>query len=97
MRSHPSVRVTSIGVIGDGDGAAEETARSLASALGAAIGDPDTEDVDLLVVGSREGTPEGRLELSAVAEYAIETSTAPVVAVPRGAPVDFAARAVAAV
>src|SRR3954471_9757901 len=59
MRSHPSVRVTSIGTIGDGDGAAEETARSLASALGAAIGDPDTEDVDLLVVGSREGTPEG--------------------------------------
>src|SRR5436190_15855693 len=29
MRSHPAVRVSTIGVLGDGDGAAEETARSL--------------------------------------------------------------------
>ena len=53
--------------------------------------------IDLLVVGSREGTPEGRLELSASVEYAIETATTPVIAVPRGAAVDFAAHAVAAV
>jgi nucleotide-binding universal stress UspA family protein len=96
MRSHPAVRVATIGVVGDGDAAAEETAESLASALGARIGDPDAERVDLLVVGSREGTPAGRLELSAVAEYVIETATAPVLAVPRGAPVDFATEAVAA-
>jgi nucleotide-binding universal stress UspA family protein len=99
MRSHPAVRVATIGVVGDGDGdgAAEETAESLARALGARVGDPDRERVDLLVVGSREGTPAGRLELSAVAEYVIETATAPVLAVPRGAPVDFATEAVAAV
>jgi nucleotide-binding universal stress UspA family protein len=97
MRSHPAVRVASIGVIADGDAAAEETASSLASALGARIGDPDAEDVDLLVIGSREGTPAGRLELSAVAEYALETSAVPVLAVPRGVAVEFAARAGATV
>ncbi|HEY7151427.1 MAG TPA: universal stress protein [Solirubrobacterales bacterium] len=89
LRSHASVRVARIGAIGDGDDAAEETARTLADALGAKIGDVDAERVDLLVVGSREGTPDGRLDLSAVAEYAIETSTSPVLAVSRSTPVLF--------
>jgi nucleotide-binding universal stress UspA family protein len=97
MRSHPAVRIASVGFVGDGDGAAEETASALASALGARIGDPDAERVDFLVIGSRAGAPPGRLELSAVAEYMIETSAAPVLALPRGTPVDFADRAVAAV
>ena len=90
LRSHPSVRVATIGIIGDGDDAAEDTGQTLAEALGAKVGDPDAGQVDLLVIGSREGTPRGRLELSAAAEYAIETSTSPVLAVPRGAPVLFA-------
>jgi nucleotide-binding universal stress UspA family protein len=89
LRSHASVRVAKIGAISDGDGAAEDTAQALADALGAKTGDPDHERVDLLVVGSREGAPEGRLELSAVAEYAIETAASPVLAVPRATPVLF--------
>ncbi len=88
LRSSASVRVGTVGVIGD-DEAATETGRSLAKALGAELADPDHVDVDLLVVGSREGTPEGRVELTASAEYAIETATAPVIAVPRGVPVEF--------
>lgn len=94
MRSHPSVRVASIGVLGDGDDAAEETARSLANALGATVADPEIDQVDLLVIGSREGTPPGRLELSAAADYEIEISKVPVLAVPRGVAVDFSAHAV---
>jgi nucleotide-binding universal stress UspA family protein len=95
LRSRSSVTVSRIGVIAqEGDDAAGETASSLAGALGATVTDAEGH-VDLLVLGSREGTPEGRLELSAAAEYAIETSAAPVLAVPRGAPVRFAALAAA--
>jgi nucleotide-binding universal stress UspA family protein len=90
LRSHASVRVAKIGIISDGDDAAEDTAQTLANALGAKIGDPDAEQVDLLVIGSRDGTPDGRMELSAVAEYAIETATSPVLAVARATPVLFA-------
>lgn len=89
LRSHASVRVAKIGIISDGDDAAEDTAQTLANALGAKIGDPDAEQVDLLVIGSRDGTPEGRLQLSAAAESAIEKSTSPVLAVPRSASVLF--------
>jgi nucleotide-binding universal stress UspA family protein len=89
LRSHPAVRVATIGAISDGDTAAEDTARTLADALGARIGDVDSDRVDLLVVGSRDGAPEGRMELSAVAEYAIETATSPVLAVPRATPIQF--------
>lgn len=96
LRSHPAVRVATIGVVPDGDDAAERTAESLAKAVGAELGDPDRDEVDLLVVASREGTPEGRVELSATAEYLIETATAPVIAVPRGVAVEFAAAAVTA-
>jgi nucleotide-binding universal stress UspA family protein len=90
LRSHASVRVAKIGVISDGDDAPEETARSLARALDASVVDPDTDTFDLLVVGSRDGAPEGRLELGATAEYAIATGSTPVLAVPRGAAVAFA-------
>jgi nucleotide-binding universal stress UspA family protein len=91
LRSHPSARVSTIGAVGEGDEAAEETARSLAKALDATVADPDVQKTDLLVVASRDGAPHGRLELSAVAEYAIQTATVPVIAVPSGVPVEFGA------
>jgi nucleotide-binding universal stress UspA family protein len=93
LRSHPSVKVARIGVLAEGDDAAPQTASTLASALGATVTDSEDEAADLLVVGSREGTPEGRVELSASAEYAIATATSPVLVVPRGKPVRFASPA----
>jgi nucleotide-binding universal stress UspA family protein len=93
LRSHPSVKVARIGVLAEGDDAAQESASTLASALGATATDAEDESVDLLVVGSREGTPEGRVELSASAEYEIATATSPVLVVPRGKAVRFAAPA----
>ena len=93
LRSHPSVKVARIGVLAEGDAAAQETASTLASALGATVTDAEDESADLLVVGSREGTPEGRVELTASAEYGIATATSPVLVVPRGTPVRFAAPA----
>lgn len=93
LRSHPAVKVSRIGVLADGDSAAETTADTLATALGATVRPTDGEPVDLLVVGSREGTPEGRVELSAAADYEISTATSPVLVVPRGAAVRFATAA----
>jgi nucleotide-binding universal stress UspA family protein len=93
LRSRASVRVAKIGVLSEGDDAADETARSLAGALGATVVEPGSGPVDLMVLGSREGAPAGRLQLSASAEYAIETTNSPVLAVPRSAPVAFAAPA----
>lgn len=86
FRARPQ-RVRRIGVLdGEGDDASTATASALAGALGATITDPDDGPVDLLVVGSRSGAPRGRLELSAAAEYAIETAYSPVLAVPREKP-----------
>jgi nucleotide-binding universal stress UspA family protein len=91
MRSHPAARVGAIGVLADDDDAAYATARSLAEALGAEVTDLEADGADLLVVGSRAGAPEGRVEVGAGVEYAIETATCPVLVVPRGVPVDFGA------
>jgi nucleotide-binding universal stress UspA family protein len=89
LRSRSSVSVARIGVLADGDDAPELTARTLASALGASVTNHEEEPVDMLVVGSREGTPTGRVELSATAGYAVETATYPVLVVPSGSPVSF--------
>jgi nucleotide-binding universal stress UspA family protein len=80
-----------IGVLDEAaDGAAADTAAALAHALGAAVTGPG-EPADLLVVGSRAEARVGRVALSAVAEYAIETSAVPVIVVPRAAAVHFPA------
>ncbi len=91
LRSRPSVSVNTVGVLDEGDEAARETARSLAAALGATVAEHGDGPVDLLVVGSRPESPAGRVTLSAASDYAVETATYPVLVVPRGAPVNFAA------
>ena len=89
FRSRPG-SVRRIGVLdSDGDDAPVTTAAALATVLGATVTGPGDSPVELLVVGSRAGTPPGRLELSAAAEYAIETAYSPVVAVPRERPLDL--------
>jgi nucleotide-binding universal stress UspA family protein len=89
FRSRPGP-VRRIGVLdSDGDAAPVATAAALAEALGATVTDPGDGPVELLVVGSRAGTPPGRLELSAAAEYAIEAAYSPVIAVPRERPLAF--------
>ena len=93
LRSHPLVKVARIGVLPEGDDVVRETAGSLAGALGATVSDRTDGSVDLLVVGSREGTPEGRVELSASAEYEIAKATSPVLVLPRGTAVQFGAKA----
>jgi nucleotide-binding universal stress UspA family protein len=77
--------VRSIGAIGeDGDPCVLETAEALASHLDAEVAPRATADVDLIVVGSKPGTVNGRVRISAAAEYLIELARCPVVVLPRG-------------
>lgn len=90
LHSRPSVGVNTVGVIDEGDEAARATAHSLASALGAEVGEHDGgRPVDLLVVGSRPESPLGKVTLSAASDYAVETATQPVLVVPRGTELSF--------
>jgi nucleotide-binding universal stress UspA family protein len=94
FRSRSGVRISHVGLLDeDGDDAAVETARLLADALDATVSEHGDAHADLLVVGSRAGTPDGRVELSASAGYAIDTAASPVLVVPRGKPVPFTAPA----
>lgn len=91
LRSQASVRVGTIGVIDEGDETARGTAESLAAALGATVRDFDGGRVDLLLVGSRPESAPGRVTLSAASDYAVEAATYPVIVVPRGTAISFAA------
>jgi nucleotide-binding universal stress UspA family protein len=91
LHSRSSVSVNTVGLIDEGDEAAGETARSLAAALGASVVEHDGGHVDLLVVGSRPESPAGKVTLSAASDYAVETATQPVLVVPRGTALSFAA------
>jgi nucleotide-binding universal stress UspA family protein len=89
LHSRPSVSVNTVGVIDEGDEAADETGRSLAAALGAQVGETGAGPVDLLVVGSRPESPTGKVTLSAASDYVVETATEPVLVVPRGVALSF--------
>jgi nucleotide-binding universal stress UspA family protein len=95
-RSDRDPRIARIGVLASaGDDSAARTARELGERLQAAVGST-TVGVDLLVVGSRAEAREGRVMITAQAANAIENSTVPVLVVPRGAAIRFAAPTVAA-
>jgi nucleotide-binding universal stress UspA family protein len=82
--------VHAVGAIGeDGDPCVLETAEALASHLGAEVAPRATADVDLIVVGSKPGTVNGRVTISAAAEYLIELARCPVIVLPRGVALGF--------
>jgi nucleotide-binding universal stress UspA family protein len=91
LRSNPSLSVNTVGILDEGDTAARETATSLSGALGAGVAEHGGGPVDLLVVGSRPESPQGKVTLSASSDYVVESATCPVLVVPRGAPLNFAA------
>jgi nucleotide-binding universal stress UspA family protein len=97
LRDNPSVSINTIGVIDEGDPAAQQTAESLAAVLGATVAErAGGGHIDLLVVGSRPESPAGKVTLSAASDYAVETASFPVLVVPRGRPVSFASGPAAA-
>jgi nucleotide-binding universal stress UspA family protein len=79
-----------IGAAGeDGDPCVLETAESISSKLGGEIAPQATANVDLMIVGSKPGTVNGRVRISAAAEYLIELAHCPVLVLPRGVAVEF--------
>ncbi|HUB76380.1 MAG TPA: universal stress protein [Solirubrobacteraceae bacterium] len=83
LRERKDARIEHVALPGgEVDSAARETAEALAG--GAPLALPTQENVDLLVVGSRPGAPEGRVGLSAAAEYLVETTNASVLVLARG-------------
>jgi nucleotide-binding universal stress UspA family protein len=86
--NHTPVRVIRP-VSEDGDPCTLETAESLAQRLGADVVERASGDVDLIVVGSKPGTVNGRVTISAAAEYLIELAGCPVLVLPRGVSVRF--------
>jgi nucleotide-binding universal stress UspA family protein len=91
LRSRPSVSVSTVGLIDEGDDAARATAESLATTLGASVTDGVDGPIDFLVVGSRPEAQQGRVTLSASSDYAVEAATYPVMVVPRGVTIRFEA------
>ena len=88
-RSDAELRVIALAG-GEVDDAARQTAERLATRTGTALALPSQEGLDLLVVGSRPGTPAGRVGVSSAAEYVVETTTANVLIVARGVVFDVA-------
>ena len=88
-RSDAELRVIALAG-GEVDDAARQTAERLAAHTGTPLALPSQEGLDLLVVGSRPGTPAGRVSVSSAAEYVVETTTANVLIVARGVVFDVA-------
>lgn len=90
-RAVPHHEIGTIGILPSGhDPGAIESAHSLAERLGATVVDRQ-HGVDLLVVGSRPEAAEGQAMISSRAANVIEDSRAPVLVVPKGVTIDFAA------
>jgi nucleotide-binding universal stress UspA family protein len=90
LRENPAVSINTVGLIDEGDPTARETAESLATALGATVAEYGKGHCDFLVIGSRPESPQGKVTLSAASDYEMETSTCPVLVVPRGRELSFA-------
>jgi nucleotide-binding universal stress UspA family protein len=76
---------------GEVDDAARVTAERLAALSGNPLALPSAEGLELLVVGSRPGTAEGHVSISAASEYLVDTTSSSVLIVARGVVFDASA------
>ncbi len=94
-RSDRVPRINAIGVLHPSDDdAVLVTGRQLADRFDADLV-PRAHDVDLLVVGSRDEAPHGRVMVSSRTRNEIESATAPVLVLARAVPLRFAVPAAA--
>jgi hypothetical protein len=82
-QENPSIKTIAV----SGNGAAQQTAQSLASTLGAEL----TEGVnaDLILVDSRSGVPDGVLELDGATRNRLDSARGSVIVLPGNAPLAF--------
>jgi len=85
LRDREDARLDPVALAGgEVDPAARRTAEAIAEHSGTPLALPSQEGVNLLIIGSRPGTPEGRVGLSSAAEYLVETARSSVLVLPRG-------------
>ncbi len=91
LHEQPELAIpTIVAADGEGDRSAHETALTIAEQIGAQTAELGAS-ADMLVVGSRNGTPHGRVSVSASLAYEIEVARCPVLVLPRGVAVHFGA------
>ena len=88
LRTHAGDPIRTILVAGNGGGAAEQTAASLAAALGADIISGGSE-ADLILVDSQANAPEGRVALGGATRARLDSARGSVIVLPRGAALSF--------
>jgi len=88
LRTHPDGAIGSIAVplAGPRNDAARETAGALAAKLGATVLDSSAEPVDLIVVGSQPGAPDGRVVIGGDVRNELNSARSSVLVLAAGAP-----------
>lgn len=85
LRDRPNAGLHTVAAAGgEVDDAVRTTAERLAARAGTPLALPSAEGLDLLVIGSRPGTPEGRVGLTAANEYVVDTAVTNVLILARG-------------
>ncbi len=88
LRTHASDPIQTILVAGESGGAAEQTAESLAAALGATIISAGSE-ADLILVDSQSNAPEGRIALGGSTRARLDSARGSVIVLPHGTALSF--------
>jgi hypothetical protein len=88
LRTHSADPIRTILVSGDAGGAAERSAESLATALGAEILSGGGE-ADLILVDSQANAPEGRIALGGATRARLDSARGSVIVLPRGTALSF--------
>ncbi len=84
LRTFSDPRIALIAVAPSEDDAVKQTAAGLADRLGASITASGNGTVDLVIVGSQAGAPEGRIALSGATRMQLDAARGAVLVLPRG-------------
>jgi len=85
LRTQTDAAIRSIGVVAaESDAGARRTAEALAARLGATVAGSSNGPVDLTVVGSQDGSTDGRIALSGVTRSALDSARGSVLVLPTG-------------
>jgi nucleotide-binding universal stress UspA family protein len=85
--SGAAIRSIAVPIAGPHNDVARHTAAALASKLGATVVEPRTQPVDLIVVGSQPGAPEGRIVVGGDVRTELGAARSSVLVLPAGRPV----------
>ena len=88
MRTQPDATIRSIAVplAGPRNDVARETARALAAKLGATVRESSAEPVDLIVVGSQPGAPDGHVVIGGDVRNELSSARSSVLVLAAGVP-----------